>query len=124
IARMNGRAIIISVFAVIVAFRLFWRFRPRRASQEKPASSTRKVPHWQRKLFTVYIFAKLNTRRFFRDRLALFFGILFPLIFLFVFGGISGGNSGVSFHVAVINSSRSSFAQQFLKEVNSSKLFK
>jgi ABC-2 type transport system permease protein len=76
------------------------------------------------KLFTVYIFAKLNTRRFFRDRLALFFGILFPLIFLFVFGGISGGgNNGVSFHVAVINHSQSSFARQFLKEVNTNKLF-
>src|ERR1700690_2031509 len=79
----------------------------------------------KRKLFTVYIFAKLNTRRFFRDRLALFFGILFPLIFLFVFGGISGGgNSGVSFHIAVINNSQSNFAGQFLKEINSSKLFK
>lgn len=79
----------------------------------------------KRKIFTVYIFAKLNTRRFFRDRLALFFGILFPLIFLFVFGSISGGgNSGVSFHVAVINNSKSSFAGQFIKEVNSSKLFK
>jgi ABC-2 type transport system permease protein len=79
----------------------------------------------KRKLFTVYIFSKLNTRRFFRDRLALFFGILFPLIFLFVFGGISGGGGNkVSFHVAIINNSKSSFAQQFVKETSSNKLFK
>ncbi|SRR6266568_4817416 len=80
----------------------------------------------KRKLYTVYIFTKLNTRRFFRDRLALFFGILFPVIFLFVFGGISGNRSGsnVSFKVAVLNESKSSFAQQFVKNVDSSKTFK
>ena len=78
-----------------------------------------------KKLFTVYVFAKLSTKRFFRDRLALFFGILFPLIFLFVFGSISkGSSSGVSFHVALINNSSSSFAAQFVSEASSSKLLK
>jgi hypothetical protein len=38
-------------------------------------------------MYTVWVFTRLNTKRFFRDRLAIFFGILFPLIFLFVFGG-------------------------------------
>ena len=75
--------------------------------------------------YTVYVFAKLNTRRFFRDRLAIFFGILFPLIFLFVFGGISGGkNNEVSFNVALINKSDSAFSQQFSKELKGSKVFK
>ncbi|HSW98798.1 MAG TPA: ABC transporter permease [Candidatus Saccharimonadales bacterium] len=59
----------------------------------------------QKKLYTVAVFARLNTRRFFRDRLALFFGILFPLIFLFVFGGIFGHGGGTSFKVAFINQS-------------------
>jgi ABC-2 type transport system permease protein len=75
--------------------------------------------------YTVYVFAKLNTRRFFRDRLAIFFGILFPLIFLFVFGGISGGqNNEVSFNVALINKSDSAFSKQFEKELRDSKVFK
>ncbi len=77
-----------------------------------------------KKLFTVRVFAKLNTKRFFRDRLALFFGILFPLIFLFVFGGIFGHDSGTSFKVALINNSNSSFAKQYVKEAKSSKLLK
>lgn len=75
--------------------------------------------------YTVYVFAKLNTRRFFRDRLAIFFGILFPLIFLFVFGGISGGkNNEVSFNVALINKSDSAFSKEFAKELRGSKVFK
>jgi len=79
----------------------------------------------KKKLFTVYVFSKLSTRRFFRDRLALFFGILFPLIFLFVFGSISkGSNGGVSFNVALINNSKSEFAKQFVTQLQHSKLFK
>ena len=78
----------------------------------------------KKSLFTVRVFAKLNTRRFFRDRLAIFFGILFPLIFLFVFGGLAS-NSGnkISFDVAIINNSKTSYAQQFTHELTSSKSF-
>lgn len=78
----------------------------------------------KRAIVTVLIFAKLNTRRFFRDRLAIFFGILFPLIFLFVFGSISGGNSEISFRVALINQSDSEFSQQFSQQITDNKLFK
>ncbi len=75
-------------------------------------------------LFTVWVFARLNTRRFFRDRLALFFGILFPLIFLFVFGGIFGRNNDTSFRVAVINQSQTTFAKDFTKQITGNKIFK
>lgn len=75
-------------------------------------------------LYTVAVFSKLNTRRFFRDRLALFFGILFPLIFLFVFGSISKGGGETSFSVAVINQSDSAFSKQYVKEINGNKVFK
>ncbi len=113
---------------VVVVLRIGMRLRNRSASDKTTpvrVKNRKPLTGWRRKLFTVYIFAKLNTRRFFRDRLALFFGILFPLIFLFVFGSISkGGNNGVSFHVALINNSHSSFSQQFIKETESSKLFK
>lgn len=75
-------------------------------------------------LFTVYVFSRLNTKRFFRDRLALFFGVLFPLIFLFVFGSISGGSGGVSFRVAVINNSDSAFSKQYVQQLETNKVFK
>jgi ABC-2 type transport system permease protein len=78
----------------------------------------------KKKLFTVWVFARLNTKRFFRDRLALFFGILFPVIFLFIFGGINSGDNNVSFNVAVINHSHSAFATQFEKGLKDSKTFK
>lgn len=74
-----------------------------------------------RQLYTVAVFTKLSTRRFFRDRLAQFFGILFPLIFLFVFGSFSSGNSDVSFNVALLNQSQTAFSKQFVQQLNSSK---
>src|SRR5665213_2156759 len=78
----------------------------------------------KKQLYTVYVFAKLNTRRFFRDRVAIFFGIAFPLIFLFVFGGIFGKSGGTSFKVAVINESTSVYARQFFNQANNNKVFK
>ncbi len=78
----------------------------------------------KRSLYTVWVFAVLSTRRFFRDRLALFFGIAFPIIFLFVFGGIMGGNSSVSFRVALINQSETQASREFVKQVKNDKVFK
>lgn len=80
----------------------------------------------KRKLYTVGIFVKVSTKRFFRDKTAIFFTVAFPLIFLFVFGGIFGKNSGgVSFKVAVINHSNTQVAKQFVQDVKSQgKLYK
>jgi hypothetical protein len=78
----------------------------------------------KRSLYTVAIFVKINTRRFFRDKLALFFSMGFPLIFLFVFGSLNSGNSNVSFKVAVINQSDSTFAKEFTKSAQDSKVLK
>jgi ABC-2 type transport system permease protein len=77
----------------------------------------------KRQLYTVLVFTRLNTRRFFRDRLAQFFGILFPLIFLFVFGSFSSGNNNVSFKVALINQSDSTFSKQFASQIQKNKTF-
>lgn len=73
---------------------------------------------------TVLTFVRINTKRFFRDRMALFFTIIFPLIFLFVFGSLNGGNSSVSFHVALINHSDSSFAKDFVKQAEDGGILK
>jgi ABC-2 type transport system permease protein len=67
-------------------------------------------------LYTIITMAKINTRRVFRDKVALFFTIGFPLIFLFVFGGLNSGGSDISFNVAVINESDSSFAKEFAED--------
>lgn len=78
----------------------------------------------KKSFYTIRTFYKINTRRFFRDRLALFFGIGFPLIFLFVFGALSSGDKNVSFNVALINQSHSSFAKQFVDATKHSKVIK
>ncbi len=78
----------------------------------------------QKKLFTVWVFARLNTKRFFRDRLALFFGILFPVIFLFIFGGLNSGDNNVSFNVALLNRSDSAFARSFTQKLTKDETFK
>lgn len=76
-------------------------------------------------LRTVLVFTKLSTRRFFRDRLAQFFGVLFPLIFLFVFGALNnGGNNNVTFKVAVLNHSKAAFATSFVHKIETGKTFK
>ncbi|HSX00472.1 MAG TPA: ABC transporter permease [Patescibacteria group bacterium] len=92
--------------------------------QAKRPKSNKLRPVKNRKVYTVGVFARLNTRRFFRDRLALFFGILFPLIFLFVFGGIFGHDSGTSFKVALLDQSNTQVAQTFAREARQSKLLK
>lgn len=79
----------------------------------------------KRPFYTVFTFAKLNTLRYFRDRTAIFFTVLFPLIFLFIFGGIFGKGGDVSFKVAIINQSGSSYANTFVDEARKqTKLFR
>ena len=75
-------------------------------------------------LYTIITFARINTRRFFRDRLSIFFGIMFPLIFLFVFGGIFGNNTSANFHVAIVNQSSSPMATQFIDGLKKESAFK
>ncbi len=75
-------------------------------------------------LFTVAIFVKINTRRFFRDRLAIFFSVVFPLIFLFVFGSLNSGSGNVSFRIALINESSSTFAKDFVSKAKDAGVLK
>ncbi len=67
----------------------------------------------------VLIFVFNQIKRFFRDPVALFFTILFPLLFLFVFGSIFRGNNDISFDVAVFNRSETEFASQFISDISS-----
>ena len=80
--------------------------------------------NFKKSMFTVLMFTKINTRRFFRDKIALFFTIGFPLIFLLVFGSLNSNNNGASFKVAIINQSKSSFAQQFVDGLDENAVLK
>ena len=74
------------------------------------------------KNYWIGIFGQVRAqqKRFFRDKMALFFTFLFPLIFLFVFGSIFN-NQSVSFNVALINHSQTEFATQFVNQAKDAK---
>jgi ABC-2 type transport system permease protein len=78
----------------------------------------------RKSLFTIWVFTVVNVKRFFRDPLALFFTVIFPLIFLFVFGGLFGGSNDVSFRVALLNQSDSQFAKTFVDQAKDNKVLK
>ncbi|HUC87770.1 MAG TPA: ABC transporter permease [Candidatus Binatia bacterium] len=118
--------IIGAIIAVVLAWRLSLLFRSSKGQKATSKThSNRPMSPLQKKFYTVVVFTRLNTRRFFRDRLAIFFGILFPLIFLFVFGGIFGksGNS-VTLDTAVINQSSSHLANQLINSAEKAKVIK
>jgi ABC-2 type transport system permease protein len=74
-------------------------------------------------LQTTFTLAKTLSRRFVRDKTALFFTFVFPLIFLLVFGGIFGSDDQPSFNVALINNSESEFATQFVNQAKDGEIF-
>mgnify|MGYP001159249538 CR=1 FL=1 len=78
----------------------------------------------KRALLPVIVFAKIDTRRLFRDKMAIFFTFLFPLLFLFIFGGIFGQDKTITFNIALINESHSKFADDFVKNARDDKTFK
>jgi len=115
------------VALILVIARIGWRIsrliRKNQPGVRPIKAETNKEPsQHQRNLFTIWVFAKISVRRYFRDRLALFFTVAFPLIFLLVFGSLSKGNS-VTFHVGLINQSSSAFSQEFVGDINNSKSF-
>lgn len=125
---MNALNIVIYIVIALIIVRIAWRMMKRGSkTTQSPTQQTasvhpkRPLSHWQRKFYTVWMFYVISLKRVFRDRVALFFTFLFPLIFLFVFGGIFGGNNNVSFHIALINHSNSSYAKKFVASAESSK---
>ena len=87
-------------------------------------SPTNNSSNWRRSWRTVFSFARINTRRFFRDKTAIFFAVGFPLIFLFVFGSLNSNNTDISFNVAFINKSDSTFAAEFSDNIKKSEAIK
>lgn len=122
------RLLILGIIIALIIIRFIYKFISKKSPKnlaEDNSKLKKPLKSWQKKFFTVLIFTKLSTRRFFRDRLALFFGILFPLIFLFVFGGIFGkSTNSVTFNVGLINNSGSKYASQFINEAKAEKIIK
>ena len=113
--------IIAALLVIRIGYQMLKRKQPTSNESTKPM---RQLSPMQKKFYTVWVFFIINIRRLFRDRLALFFTFLFPLIFLFVFGGLNSGNKTVTFNVAIINESRTSFARQFENQLEKQKTLK
>ncbi len=75
-------------------------------------------------LLPIWTFARIDTKRLFRDKVAIFFVFFFPLIFLIIFGSIFKGDDGVSFRIGLINQSQTEFAKDFEKQIREDKVFK
>lgn len=132
---MHGSVIAIIILAALIIFRILWKrvIGPRRrAAAKQSTASVKKIGQesdpgrssFKNQLGTVAVFTRIGTRRFFRDRLAQFFAILFPLIFLFVFGSLTSGKGNVTFKVSVIDQANTSFSRNFDQQLKKSASFK
>jgi ABC-2 type transport system permease protein len=77
----------------------------------------------KKSLLPVATFAKIDVKRLFRDKVAIFFVFVFPLIFLLIFGTIFKGDSNISFRVALLQESNSEFAKKFAAEIKKNDVF-
>lgn len=75
-------------------------------------------------LLPIVTFAKVDIKRLFRDKVAIFFVFFFPLIFLVVFGSIFKNDSDMTFRVAIINESSQPVAKDFANQLANIKSFK
>lgn len=78
----------------------------------------------RKSLLPVTTYVRIDVKRLFRDKVAIFFVFLFPLIFLFVFGSIFSGDNDVSFRVALLNESNSQFSKEFSEQIKKNDIFK
>lgn len=78
---------------------------------------------YKKSLLPITTFVRIDVKRLFRDKVAIFFVFFFPLIFLIIFGSIFGGDSNVSFRVGLLNESQSEFAKNFEDQIRSNDVF-
>jgi ABC-2 type transport system permease protein len=81
------------------------------------------MSNFKKNLLPVTTFARIDIKRLFRDKVAIFFVFLFPLIFLLIFGSIFSGDTDVSFRVALINSSQTESAKQVETTIRDTDIF-
>lgn len=78
----------------------------------------------RKSLLPITTFARIDIKRLFRDKVAIFFVFVFPLVFLVIFGSIFRGDNDVSFRVALLNESGSAFSKDFESKLKENKTFK
>ena len=78
----------------------------------------------RKQLLPITTFVRIDLKRLFRDRVAMFFVFLFPIIFLLIFGSIFSGDNKVSFKVALINNSSNDFSNKFVEDLQKSAVIK
>ena len=81
------------------------------------------MSNFKKAILPVTTFVKIDVKRLFRDKVAIFFVFVFPLIFLIIFGGIFGGDNNVSFRIALFNQSNSDIAAGLSSVMNESEFF-
>lgn len=74
-------------------------------------------------LTKVMALAKANMKRFWRDPVAMFFTIAFPLMFLVIFGFIFNGEASFNASVGLINNSDTELANQVEERIQTSESF-
>lgn len=77
----------------------------------------------QKVFLPVTTFVRIDIKRLFRDKVAIFFVFFFPLIFLVIFGSIFSGGGGINFRIALLNNSDTEFAAKFEEEIKQSDVF-
>ncbi len=80
--------------------------------------------NFKKSILPITTYARIDTKRLFRDKMAIFFVFIFPLIFLTIFGSIFRGDNDVSFRIGLINQSQSEFAGQFASQMKENDVFK
>lgn len=78
----------------------------------------------KKKLLPITTFARIDIKRLFRDKVAIFFVFVFPLIFLMIFGSIFNSDNNVSFRVGLLNNSQTEFAKQFEQQLRNTDVLK
>lgn len=79
---------------------------------------------WRKKLLPITTFIRIDVKRLFRDKVAIFFVFVFPLIFLIIFGSIFNNDNSVSFRVGLLNESSTAFSKDFSKQLQGNDVFK
>src|SRR5690606_28081538 len=77
----------------------------------------------RKNLLPIKTYARIDIKRLFRDKVAIFFIFVFPLIFLVIFGSIFSGGDGMSFRVGLLNNSDSQFAAKFVEQIKENEVF-
>ena len=77
----------------------------------------------QKTLLPVTTYVRIDVKRLFRDKVAIFFVFIFPLLFLVIFGSVFKGDNSVNFRVGLLIRSDTEFAKKFDKQIRDNKIF-